>query len=341
MSYPRKNKQKKIRFHSLSESPFSKSLTKKKLANLIGEPLHVLEGLIKYKEGFIVRDSTNNGSKSRPLIYPVADLRRVNVKLNYQFKKIILPYYVTCPKPGMSQRENAEIHIGANQLFKLDLKQFYPSVNRTRIAKFFREKCGISVHTAGFLTELLSADQRVFYGAPTTPILVTLIFQDMFDEIEVEVRKYNAKLSVWVDNFAISGKEIQRELIESVRGIIASHGLKSHDFELKTTNRPVWVTGVGVKKNGLVPKNSLNVEIRDLERSLRQAKMEEADPIAIKLLSKLGYKRYIVGKNTPVGQKISNRMNIIRQKRISVIGKVNRKVDVVSDVMTTSLVDPF
>ena len=258
----------------------------------------------------------DSGPKPRELLYPVGRLRTVNEKLNFHLRKIKLPEYVMSPRKGYGQRENADAHLNGTQVLRLDLRKFYPSITRERIARYFREEFGMYVDVAGLITELLTSDGRILYGAPATPVLATLVHIRMFDEINTACKRHNATMTLWVDNFTISSQEVKGELIEEIRGIIAKHGHRSHEINIRQTNRTVGVTGIGVKRGSLNPPNSSNLTIKKMESDLHnELDIDNYEVSANALLSRLGSQRHIVGAKSLRGQKIANRMHAIRQKR--------------------------
>lgn len=307
-----------IERYSLDQSPLSHALTKRKLSQLIRVSLSELNGLVKYKHAFITERTEGEGGKARPLLYPTGQLRRVNEKLLFQFRKMKLPEYVISPRKGRSQRDNAQAHIEGRQILKIDIVKFYPSVGRESIAAYMRNEFNMYTDVAGLITELVSAKGRIFYGSPLTPLLVFLIYQEMFDQINAACKRYGVTMTLWVDNLFLSGDRVPGTLLKEIREIICQNGFRSHDVAYEHTNRVVPITGVGVRKGELLPSNALNLAIRDLERQLRQAKsVDEYDDLSQRLLSKLGSAKYIYGSHTARGRKVAARMNAIRQKRRS------------------------
>ncbi|MEL6692381.1 MAG: reverse transcriptase domain-containing protein [Pseudomonadota bacterium] len=312
----RRKKKPRIEIYGLDRSPFAHRLTQLKFAQLIRMPLSELKGLIKYKSAFVTQKEQQSGGKTRPVCYPTGRLRLVNEKITYQLRKVRLPKYVMSPRRGIGQKQNAEFHASGRQILKLDLKQFYPSISRTMVARFFRDRLSMHPDVAGLLTELLTYEDRVFYGAPSTPVLAVLTHQELFDAINRACVAHGTEMSLWVDNFIISGDEVPGALLNEMRKIIAKHGHRSHDIKFEQTNRKVSITGIDVRDGVLHPPNKSDVAIRDLERELHITKdPDRYEMVANKLLSRLGGQMHILGSSSERGRKIAQRMNTIRQKR--------------------------
>lgn len=300
----------------LSRSPFNVRLTKRKLARLLRTPLHALQGLLKYKNSFVVREDREINGKVRRLAYPEGKLRVINEKLAYQFRKIQLPPYVMSPRKGRGQRDNAAAHVNGKQFLQLDIRKFYPSIKRERVARFLRNECGTTVDVAGMLTGFLTVDDAIAFGAPATPVFALLVCRGMFDEVYELCRTHDLTMTLWVDDLTISGEAIPGSVVAGIRAIVARHGFESHKVVRKASSRPVDITGVLVDRAEIRPINSVNLRVRDLEREVRAAM--DADSFAYsvdRLLSALGTMRYIVGAKTPKGLQITNRMHALRQKK--------------------------
>lgn len=312
----RRKKKPQIEIYDISRSPLAQKLTQKKFAQLIRVRLSELRGLIKYRDSFVSFGSAESSGKPRPLCYPVRRLRVINEKIRYQLNKIILPEYVKSPRKGVGQKQNAETHLFGKQVLKLDLCKFYPSISRTMVAKYFREEFGMHADVAGLVTNLLTHNERIFYGAPCTSVLAFLVNKKMFDEIDDICRSYQCKMTLWVDNLTISGETVPGALLEDVRDSIAKYGHKSHEISFEHTNRNVSITGVNVRNEKLHPTNSSNLAIRDLEHQLHQTVCaDEYERISNLLLSRLGGQRHIVNRRSHRGRKLAQRMNAVRQKR--------------------------
>lgn len=318
----RRKKRQAREIYDLDRSPLAQRLTQKKFANLIGIPLHELKGLIKYKRSFLKSRDETSGGKSRPLCYPVGRLRVVNEKIKYQLGKIRLPDYVVSPRKGFGQWANAEAHIDAAQVLKLDICRFYPSVSRQYIARFFRDEFKMPADVAGLITELLTHDGKILYGAPATPVTAMLAHRRMFDEIDALCTEFETTMTLWVDNLTISGAQVPGVLLTKIRSVVASHSYKSHDVEFLHTNRFVDITGLNVFKGQIRPPNSSDLAIRDLERKILSIDdANEYEQTANTLLSRLGSQLYVLGTECKRGQRIAKRMNTIRQKRDKLIAQ--------------------
>ena len=313
MPKPRKSL---IEIYNIDRSPLSFKPTQKDIAQLLDLSRDDLRSFVNYKEQFIRRRTININGKLRDLAYPVGPLRILHEKLKFHLNKIILPNYLFSPRKGKKQRDNASYHIEQCQYLMLDLKQFYPSTSFSMVKNWCIEEFRMYEDVAGLLSHLATVDGKVSFGSPLTPVLTTLVHRRMYNEIANLCYSRGLRFSVWVDDVTISGKFIPGKLLKQIRDIIKAHGMRSHRISYQHGNRVVFITGIGVVGKKLVAPNKLHTRIKDLCQEFHITKTQnERDNIFQRLSSQMGTLRHIVGSKSEAGQKVSNQMNSIKQKR--------------------------
>ncbi len=75
---------------------------------------------------------------------------------------------------GQSILDNAVPHIGANFILNMDLKDFFPSINASKVYGVF-SSLGYNKEISSILTNLCTYKNRLPQGAPTSPKLANLI----------------------------------------------------------------------------------------------------------------------------------------------------------------------
>ena len=317
---PRRSAIQPVERYELGRSPLAQKPTQRQLAELVGLKRDELRALATHHDSWIVRRDEIINGKLRHLAYPRGKLRRVHELLKFHLRKIKQPDYLYSPRKGRSQRDNAARHLGRQQFLTLDLKQFYPSTTRKHIYRWAREELGMFDDVAGLFVRLATVDGIASFGSPLTPVLATLVHRKMFDAIADACGRRGLRISVWVDNFTISGNFVPGELVRDIREIIRMHGLKSHEFCYLTGNRRVAVTGVIVDRQELHASRTVHERIRYSYESLSMVTNDaEAETIINRILSALGTLRYIVGKSGVAGKKAADRMNALRQRRARLV----------------------
>lgn len=304
--------------YTLERSPLAQNPSQRDIATLVKETKEALQTLAtpRFKETFLVRREITTGRKVRKLVYPVSRLRAVHERLKFHLSKIVQPSYLMSPRAGRAQRDNAAAHINSSQVLTLDLKQFYPSTTRSMIRNSLMKQFGMAPDVAGLIAHLGTADDRACFGSPLTPVLASIVHRPMFDAIADLCIANDLSSTVWVDDLTISGDKIAGEFVASVRKIVRENGLRSHKLRMRTGNRAVFITGVGVVGAELVVARHLELRSVALWDDLHQAvTFDEIDSASRRLLAHLGGIRFVVGKASVRGQKLANEMHSIRQKR--------------------------
>lgn len=315
---PRRRTRKSYERYDLTRSPFAQKPTQRDVAKLVKETRDDLRKFAtpRFKEEFLVRRDIVSGGKTRKLVYPVADLRAVHERLKFHFNKIIQPSYLMSPRKDRSQRDNAAVHLDAQQYLTLDIKQFYPSTSLGMIRRSLVDQFGMEGDVAGLIAHVATADDQACFGSPLTPVLAALVHRPMFDAIAELCAEHALDHSIWVDDITISGNSIPGKFTDRVRQIIASSGLKSHKFRYRTGNKVVFITGIGVVGSNLVVLRRVELRSKELWKEFQLADtLDQIDTASTRLLAHLGGIRHVVGSSSKRGQKISDEMNSIRQKR--------------------------
>jgi len=302
--------------YELNRSPFSQKPTQKDLAELARIPKAELMRQRWYKETCVVRRTVEINGKERDLVYPNGPLRTTHERYKYQLNKIKQPEYLMSPRKGKSQRDNAAVHLDQTTYFTLDIRQFYPSTTQDMIRNWCVDTLGMYDDVARLFADLTTVDGVVFLGSPLTPVLMTLVHRQLFDEIHKYCQQNGLAMSLWVDDLTISGPMITGEAIRFVREAIAKRGLRSHKIDIRTGNKVIFVTGVGIVGSHLVAPRKMHLKIRDKWTEYYSAEtINEARACADRLLSLMGTVKYIVGSKTYAGRKLADRMNSLRQKQ--------------------------
>jgi len=122
--------------------------------------------------------------------------------------------------------------------------------------------------------------------------------------------------SIRGDNLIISGNFVLGTLLNEIREVIRSFGVKSYRIKYLNGNKPVFVTGIGIIGKNLIAPKSYNLKLKRLKQLLDKAATDdERDSITLDMLSLLGAIRYISGSKSNIGQKAANQINMLKQKK--------------------------
>lgn len=170
---------------------------------------------------------------------------------------------------GKSIVTGARQHTGKHVVLRFDIIDFFPSTKRTTVLKYFR-RIGWNRRAAKLLTRLVTHENCLPQGAPTSPRLSNLVNFFMDYLIEDFIANYDGNYTRYADDITVSFSDPDldlEEIIDRVFGIIRWRGYRPHlGRKLKVRRR-----GQRQSVNGLVVNDQVNLP-REKRRWLRSVK---------------------------------------------------------------------
>lgn len=228
----------------------------------------------RYEEFEIPRRTGDQARQINAPIKPIKDLQR-------KLASILSASYRPAPNVhgfihGRSPTTNARIHRRQEWLLRLDLEDFFPSINFGRVFGLFSAYPFDYPHdVAVMLAQLCCHNNQLPQGAPTSPVISNLICRGLDKELGTLAKEERAFYSRYADDICFSTDRrtfpatLARrasnsvELGEPLTSIIHTNGFAINDeksFLLRRTQRQ--------RVTGLVVNKKLNLS-RDYVRSLR------------------------------------------------------------------------
>ena len=207
-----------------------------------------------------------NGGDVRKLNAPVLPLKSIqrwileNILYNIPIEKCVNGFV-----PGKSIVTNAYPHLKSKYIVKMDIVDFFPSIQFGVIKKFFYE-IGYSNSIANALASLCTFEYHLPQGAPTSPYLANLICFEMDRRIKKLCSKYNLKYTRYADDITISGDSKVFWIKDVVEKIVNNYHFEINREKtvlLKPGDRK-RVTGIIVNEKLSVPKNM----VRELRKNI-------------------------------------------------------------------------
>lgn len=149
--------------------------------------------------------------------------------------------------PGKSIVDNATQHIGAKYILKMDLKDFFPSINLARVVASF-QYLGYYPRMAYYLARLCCEDNHLPQGAPTSPILSNIIAKHLDKRLLKLASKYALVYTRYADDLTFSGNHIPVKFIEIVTSIVEEEHFTVNQEKTKILgpNCRKIITGVSI-----------------------------------------------------------------------------------------------
>jgi len=153
--------------------------------------------------------------------------------------------------------ENAKRHCNRNILIKLDIVDFFPSIEIDRVVHLF-VKIGYPRNVSFLLARLCTLKGSLPQGAATSPLISNLISKKMDDDFYRYCRKNRLRYTRYSDDICISGKVISNSHIRQAFEIIEAYGfeLNRKKFRILGKGTRKVVTGIDITHGKLrVPRS--------------------------------------------------------------------------------------
>jgi len=233
------------------------------LARVLGlSPKKLRELIVKRRALYNFRTEEING-KTRSLAVPLDEMRDAHERIKELLNRIVPRDYLFSPRKGRSTFDNAKLHENSTNIEKVDVKQFYPSTTDEHVFQFFYHRMKMAPDVAGRVTKLCTINSRVAFGSPVSPILCALVHDDIFAPVAEAVNAGGNAMSVWVDDVAISGRNVSPSLIRGLRRRVRAKRMEAHRGQRAKVRGGVVITGTHVDSRGTSPANKTHMKLRD------------------------------------------------------------------------------
>lgn len=253
----------KHKLYSIDQSPLYKLQTRRKLASLFDLSLNELERLAKRPDNYRIFIIGKDKSKPRQVEEPKPHLERIHRRLFNLLTRIEPPEYLHSGIKGKSYITNAKAHIGADTLITLDIQKFFPSTLGWHVFEFFHNVMHCSRDVAGLLTKISTCHGHVPTGSCLSQIIAFYAHYEMFEEMYDLASSLGLTMTCYVDDIAISGKNVNKAVLYKIRGILNKRGLRSHPKKENVfrSGVPKEITGSIVLNNCLKLPNRKHKQI--------------------------------------------------------------------------------
>ena len=190
---------------------------------------------------------------------------------------------------------NSKNHTGQKQLLKLDLVDFFTTININRIIYIFKQ-LGYPNIIAYYLASICCYNKSLPQGAPTSPILSNIVSRKLDKRLVKFSKTMFIKYSRYADDLTFSGDKIPAKFITYITNIVEDEGFEVNEKKtrLYQNKSKRIVTGISVVGNDIrLP--------RDYKRKLKQElyfieKYGLYSHISKKRIKKSNYLYSLIGK---------------------------------------------
>lgn len=183
--------------------------------------------------------------------------------------QIVLPPYLHGGVKRRDQKTNAEVHLGARTLIKLDIASFFSNSAAIHIRNIFEELMRFSGPVSEVLTEITTRYGFLPQGAVTSPALANLLFWRHEHRLVRKLANRQIAYSRFVDDITLSSETYLDDTsvarcISCVKGLLKSYGLRAKNAktEVVRAGGRMAVTGLTITKSGLALPRRKRARIR-------------------------------------------------------------------------------
>jgi len=237
--------------------------------------------LIKNKSYF---KKLSNDIKSTPSIFyneftnkEGRDVCACSSKIKRHHKRLIKLFnieksnYLKSGVKKQSHITNVIHHKGSNFFLLIDIKNFYPSITKSKIKRQLIVTYKQSSNVAEFISNLVTIEQKksngkraLVTGSPISQYFAYVINKKMFDELNELALNENVKFSIYVDDITFSSKTIiTYKFLTKVYNILKKYGYSIHKGKIYRgkIGKKSKITGVHLTKYGfrLLEKHKLKI----------------------------------------------------------------------------------
>jgi hypothetical protein len=180
---------------------------------------------------------------------------------------------------GRSPKTNAEQHLGKEVVVTLDVRDFFPSVKHSQVARMFKRELHCGNEVTWLLTRLTTIDGQLPQGAPTSTMVANLLLAGPVDSPTSDMaREMEVVNTRFVDDMAFSGARASELISHTAQAVsrVALRTWRKRKLKITPRSQRQEVTGLTVNStDGPSVSRKKRDKIRAAIFALRHIKDDE------------------------------------------------------------------
>jgi len=145
------------------------------------------------------------GRSVRSIDAPRVALKIIQKWLSVQLQNVYAPPdHVFGFVPGRSHIKAAKRHVNSEWVFSVDVRNFFPSTPRLLVSLALT-KVGFTADSAEIISRIACLRETLAQGAPTSPVLSNMCFDEIDKSLQNLATTYGANLTRYADDIVFSG----------------------------------------------------------------------------------------------------------------------------------------
>ena len=175
----------KNKTYSIEKSPLYQLKSRKKLLEMFYVPKYnLLEKLTLDQSNYKVYNiQDKNKPKKRKIEEPKDHLKKFHKKFNDLLQRIEVPEFVKAGIKGSCYVDNGRAHINGKHFFCSDIEKFFSNSRKQKVFQFLLYDLQMEADIASLLTNILTFDNHLPTGAPSSQLLTRPIPQSFKDYV--------------------------------------------------------------------------------------------------------------------------------------------------------------
>lgn len=168
----------------------------------------------------------------------------------------IISSYAKAYKKGLSLLDNALPHLHQKIVLKLDIKDFFPSIDFLKVYKKAFPRHIYPEAVASLLTNLVTYNNTLPQGAPTSSYISNLVLRSFDIKIGSFCQSKNIAYTRYCDDMTFSGEFNPQEIINLVKTELFKENfiLNKKKIKIIKSNKAQIVTGIVCNEKLSIPR---------------------------------------------------------------------------------------
>lgn len=216
-----------------------------------------------------------DGVEKRKITAPNKRIKEIQRRVLKLIQKVKRPSWLISGERGKSYIDNGKAHILSDYFLTIDIKKFYDNCQREYVFRFFKDKLEMSGDLAGLCTDIVTYNQGIPTGCPTSQLIAYYAYERMFDEIYELTSRYGCVFTLYVDDMTFSSGAAfdVNKLIQEVDFTLRRYGHKPKYKKVKyySHGKPVPITGTIItREHEMKVPNNLQQKIYNGFQEVKQ-----------------------------------------------------------------------
>lgn len=261
----------------------------KKLLRLEDKEYNKITEIVGYHEFQIDK---KDEIEKRDITAPNRRIKQIQSRILELIQKVERPQWLISGEKGKCYIDNGKAHISSNYFLTVDIKKFYDNCKREYVYQFFKNKLQMSGDIAGVCADIVTFNQGIPTGCPTSQLIAYYAYEQMFNEIYHLAVECGCIFTLYVDDMTFSSSKAfdVNRLIKEIDCKLRKYGHKPKYKKVKyySHGKPVPITGTIINaKHEIKVPNSLQQKVFDGFQEVKKLQGQELSENDQKKLNRL------------------------------------------------------